>query len=72
MCGTAAANRRQEEDMAAAAIVASMAASKKRKWGGSVLGHDVKQRERDAVHEQIMRNYFYDSPLYGEEHFRRR
>ncbi|WVZ62361.1 hypothetical protein U9M48_012119 [Paspalum notatum var. saurae] len=59
--------------MAAAAIVASMAVSKKkRKWGGSVFGHKVKKRERDAVNEQIMRNYFYDPPLYGDEHFRRR
>jgi len=72
ICGTAAANRRQGEDLQATALVASMRWSKKRPWGGSVIGHEVKDRERDEMYELIQRNYFNDPPLYGDILFRRR
>ncbi|WVZ66066.1 hypothetical protein U9M48_015340 [Paspalum notatum var. saurae] len=49
-----------------------MVLGKKRRWGGSVVGHEVKNRESEEVNAQIMRDYFNDPPLYGEEHFRRR
>ncbi|WVZ83894.1 hypothetical protein U9M48_030989 [Paspalum notatum var. saurae] len=72
ICGMSAANRRQEEELEATAVAVSMVLGKKRCWGGSVVGHEVKNREREEVNAQIMRDYFNDPPLYGEEHFRRR
>ncbi|WVZ94759.1 hypothetical protein U9M48_040618 [Paspalum notatum var. saurae] len=72
MFGTAAANRRQEEERQATAIVAAMDVSRKRQWGGSVFEHEVKNRKKDEINEQIMANYFNDPPLYGDDLFRRR
>ncbi|WVZ73355.1 hypothetical protein U9M48_021670 [Paspalum notatum var. saurae] len=72
MFGTAAANRRQEEERQAAAIVAAMDVSRKRQRGGFVFGHEVKNRKRDEINEQIMANYFNDAPLYGDDLFRQR
>ena len=72
ICGTSATNRRQEEELQATAVAVSMVLGKKRRWGGSVVGHEVKNREREEVNAQILRDYFNDPPLYGEEHFRRR
>jgi hypothetical protein len=70
ICGTSVANRRQEEELQATAVAVSMVVGKKR-WGGSVIGHKVKNCEREEVNAQIMRDYFNDPPLYGEEYFRR-
>jgi hypothetical protein len=72
MCSTVVADRRQEEEIEAAAVVATMLVGVKRRWGGSVRNHIVKNRKRHEIHEQIMRGYFNDSPLYEDEIFRRR
>jgi hypothetical protein len=72
ICGTAAANRCVEEELQATAVAVTMVVGKKRGWGGSVIGHAVKNRHREEVNAQIMRDYFNDPPLYGEENFRRR
>ncbi|WVZ69606.1 hypothetical protein U9M48_018371 [Paspalum notatum var. saurae] len=59
MCGTAAANRREEEEIQAAAIVALLGGEAKRSWGGSVIGHAVKNRERE------MRTFLCSCPPFG-------
>ncbi|WVZ94730.1 hypothetical protein U9M48_040594, partial [Paspalum notatum var. saurae] len=72
MCGTSAANHREEEQLQATAAVVAIGLGKKRRWGGSVYGHAVKNRKREEVNEEIMRNYFNDPPLFDDEYFRRR
>lgn len=72
MCSTSAANRWEADQLQATAAVVAMGLGKKRRWGGSVYGHVVKNRKREEVNEEIMRNYFNDPPLFGEEYFRRR
>jgi hypothetical protein len=72
MCGTVVADRRQEEEIEAATVVSTMPVGVKRRCGGSVRNHIVKNRKRHEIHEQIMRDYFNDSPLYEDEIFRRR
>lgn len=72
ICGTAAANRRAKDEIQAAAILALLGGQTKRRWGGSVIGHAVKNREREEIFAQIMRDYFVESPLYGDDLFRRR
>ena len=72
MCGTSTANRREEEELKAAAVAVALGVGNKRRWGRSFFGHAVKNRKREEVNEQIMRDYFNENALFGEEDFRRR
>ncbi|KAG2632981.1 hypothetical protein PVAP13_2NG271600 [Panicum virgatum] len=72
MCGTSATNRREEEELEATAAAVALGLGNKRRWGGSVFGHALKNRKREEVNEQIMRDYFNENALFGEEDFRRR
>ena len=39
---------------------------------GSVLGHRVLRRDRQAGHHRLYQDYFSDDPTYGHSYFRRR
>jgi hypothetical protein len=41
------------------------------KHGGSVHGHRVLQRDRQAGHERLYQDYFADNPTYAPNYFRR-
>lgn len=57
MCGSAAASsRKQQELIAAAAVVQTL--GKKRKWGGSVPGHETKDRDRIGGDIRLNNDYF--------------
>ena len=40
--------------------------------GGSIPGHIVVRRDREAAHHNLFNDYFSDNPRYGEDFFRRR
>ncbi len=40
--------------------------------GGSVMGHEVIDRNREARHLRLYQDYFSDNPTYGPVLFRRR
>ena len=42
------------------------------RYGGSIPGHIVVQRDREAAHQNLVNDYFSDNPRYGEDVFRLR
>ena len=40
--------------------------------GGSIPGHIVVRRDREAAHHNLFNDYFSDNPRYGEDFFCRR
>ncbi|XP_072146396.1 uncharacterized protein [Setaria viridis] len=42
------------------------------KHRGSIIGHRVLQRDRQAGHQRLYQDYFSDDPTYGHSYFRRR
>ena len=38
--------------------------------GGSIPGHIVVRRDREAAHQNLFNDYFFDNPRYGENFFR--
>lgn len=69
-CGSAAANKNNEEIEACAVLVATL--RKKRRWGGSVVGHKMKNRDRIGGDIQLNNDYFIERSLFNPEQFRRR
>ena len=46
--------------------------NEKGRHGGSVKGHKVIYRDREAGHERMYQDYLAENPTYGPELFRRR
>jgi hypothetical protein len=42
------------------------------KWGGSVFGHKVVDRQREMFHQILMNDYFVENPVFDDAKFRRR
>ncbi|PUZ77821.1 hypothetical protein GQ55_1G404000 [Panicum hallii var. hallii] len=68
-CGSAAATTNYDEIEACAVVVSTL--RKKRRWGGSVVGHKTKNRDRIGGNIQLNNDYFIERPLFNAEEFRR-
>jgi hypothetical protein len=62
----------EEEEDAFLKLLADNQLEQSMKWGGSVFGHEVINREREKFHEILMNDYFVENPVFGESKFRRR
>jgi hypothetical protein len=58
--------------MFTAAAIVQMFAKKKGRHGGSVPGHIVIYRDREAGHRRMYQDYLADNPTYDPDLFRRR
>lgn len=54
------------------ALYADFVSSKRPKHGGSVPGHALVYRRKQAGHDRLMADYFVDEPIFGPATFRRR
>jgi hypothetical protein len=54
------------------ALYADFVSSKRPKHGGSVPGHALVHRRKQAGHDRLMADYFVDEPIFGPATFRRR
>ena len=70
-CGSAATSVHNEEEMEACALVLATL-RQKRRWGGSVVGHKTKKRDRISGDIRLNNDYFVERPLFDSEEFRRR
>ena len=69
-CGTTASQGRDADDVEIAAAVLVVEA--KRRWGGSIPGHKIVNRDREGANKILNAQYFVERPMYDSDHFRRR
>ncbi|KAL6647174.1 hypothetical protein ACP70R_014611 [Stipagrostis hirtigluma subsp. patula] len=70
-CGPAAASKHNNKEIEACALVVATL-RQKRRWGGSVVGHQTKRRDRISGDIRLNNDYFVERPLFNSEDFRRR
>jgi hypothetical protein len=70
-CGTAAALMDNDKEIEACALVIATL-RQNRHWGGSVVGHRSKKRDRISGDIRLNNDYFIERPLFNSEEFRRR
>ncbi|KAK3129221.1 hypothetical protein QOZ80_6BG0474060 [Eleusine coracana subsp. coracana] len=70
-CGSAAASLHNDEEIEACAIVVATL-RRKRRWGGSVVGHQYKKRDRISGAIRLNNDYFVERPVYNPGEFCRR
>lgn len=65
-------DQQMEESIAMAVALTAALTQVRQQHGGSVMGHKVKDRGREAGAKQLDRDYFDENSVYDERDFRRR
>jgi hypothetical protein len=64
--------KRNLQIAAAHAAVEAVFGKGQKKWGGSVRGHQVMNRDREGAWNELKRRYFDSNPMFDGITFRRR